>query len=186
MLGEPVTQGGDVGPQPGPVRERERVDARVHLPAPVGQVVVLPAGVGVELGGRAGQDGAVDPELAQHVQRPRRRRPRLPLARIVEVESGGEVGAARPLAVIALQRQQPGPEPLRHDTPSGRLPLLLGGVGEVALSLPGQGRVGTVEEPVDEFRIHRIQAAEPTRRAPPPEACRGTGPIASMDGRILS
>ncbi len=63
--------------QPDAVRERPGVDAAVDLAAPVRQVVVLPAAVGGEPLGGVRQHGRVEPPLAERVQRPRRRRPRL-------------------------------------------------------------------------------------------------------------
>ena len=101
VLDEPGRRALDVGAEPDAVRERPGVDAAVDLAAPVRQVVVLPAAVRGEALGGVRQHGGVDPPLAERVQRPRRRRPRLarPLRRLrpVEVEAARGRTRRRPI-----------------------------------------------------------------------------------------
>lgn len=66
----------------------------------------------------------------------------------------GDVGAAGPLPVGVLQREQACPELLGLDACAGGLPDLGWCTDEVALDLPAQCRVG-VEQPVQERRVER-------------------------------
>ena len=103
------------------------------------------------------QHGRVDSPLAQRVQRPCRRRPRLARAlrrlRPVEVEAGGEERAAGPLTVRILQGEQPRAEPLGRDASARRRPDLLRRAEQVPLDLPAQRGVG-VEQPAGQGAIH--------------------------------
>ena len=153
VLEEPVDDAGDVGAEPQTVRERPGVDAAVDLAAPVRQVVVLPAAVRGEQFGRAAltQDSGVEAPLPQRVQRPRRRRPRLPgtFCRLgaVEVEVCGEERAARPLAVRVLEREKARAEAFGRDPCPRRFPDLwrfaARGRARPASAVPGQSRGAT-------------------------------------------
>ena len=99
------------------------------------------------------QHGGVEAPLAERVQRPGRRRPRLAGAlgglRTLEVEVGREERAAGPLAVRVLQGEQSGAEALGRDAGAGRLPDVVRRAEQVPLDLPAQRGVG-VEQPVGE------------------------------------
>ena len=99
------------------------------------------------------------------------------------VGAAGEVGAARPLPVVVLQREQPRAHSLRGDPIAGAPPDLLGLREEVALDLPAQRRIG-VEQPAHEFRIvgHALSLGAPPghdtpSRQIPDDAQRNEGPL---------
>ena len=171
VVEEPLGDSRDIRPEPRAVGEGVGVDAAVDLAAPVRQVVVLPATVCGEQVGGTGERGGVEAPVAQGVERPRRRGPRLAsvIGRLgaVEVEVAREVCPAGPLPVGILQCEQPGPETLPGDSGTSRLPHLLRRAREVAFDLPAQRRV-RVEQPGEQCRVdhHDRQATRRLKATP--------------------
>ena len=135
-------------------RDRTAVDARLHLageerlssmlpPAPVANARDCMADASVV---------RIDAECVQQFQGRQRRCPRLPLAHRSPVEVPREAGAARPLAVFPLQRQQSGPPTLAGHPRALRFDDLGGRMDEITQHLPADGRV-RVEQPV-QYRTH--------------------------------
>ena len=158
VVQEPLGDSGNIRAQPPAVGQSEGVDAAVDLAAPVGQIVVLPTTIRRDQVRGAGQRGGVQAPVAQGVERPRRRGPRLSRALgglwAVEVETAREERAAGPLAVGILQCEQLRAEPLGGDPGPSCRPHLPRQSCEVALDLPAQCRVG-VEQPVQQRGIDR-------------------------------
>src|SRR5690606_7649047 len=106
VVDEPLRKARHVLPQPGAIRERVRIDAAVDLTVPEGQVLVLPARVAPQPLARVAENGCRHAPLAQSVQRPGRRRPRLTRVlrslRPPEIEFGRAVRATRPLTISIL------------------------------------------------------------------------------------
>ena len=149
----------DVLAEIGSERDSHAVDARLHLALEEGLIALLPSAVLPDERDRAASlvTTRVEPEVAQQQQAVGGRSPGLSLFGVLDPRR--EVGAAVPLSVVTLQREEAGAPALGGDASPLGEHLLLRRVRQVAQDLPADRGV-RVEQPGERF--HRLTlAAEP-------------------------
>jgi len=156
LADEPVDDRRNVDAEIGAVGNGAAVDALLDFALPIGLAAFVPAGMRADqVDGSLGPLGRrVETEFPELRQRKAGCRPGLALrGPLVLVETGGDEGAARPLAVIVLMREKPGaPTFGLHLGPFG-FPQRLWSVQQVAHHLPPDCGI-RCEKPVNHWVGH--------------------------------